>query len=329
MGTVGFVNTATSWIAIPGYAWNPLLWAEMCMRFGCLLLCVLAAIYLRRGRWIGVLCYWCYLVLLMVYQLFVIWAVRPENMGVQVLAQVVAFAAIFLPTFSYFQKRRPIFEPRIPGIAEPYAAAPEMPAQSAAAAEEEIQREEPAAPSQTEDAQIMVPARRKKYDTYYTCPNCGSLVIKGSYTCECGYVFRRKVNHKRIIGYLSAVLVSLALVIGGSYLSYWNGYEAGEDSQEKELRDMEQTLSEVRNERNDLRQKYTESEEKYDELISGLDPYMTEAAFLRNNIGFIVEDSPYYHNFWCDIFQDADTFWAHNLEYCTYLGYDMCPYCWN
>lgn len=45
-------------------------------------------------------------------------------------------------------------------------------------------------------------------------------------------------------------------------------------------------------------------------------------------IGFIVDGSPYYHNYWCDTFQNADEYWAHNIEYCAYIGYSPCPYCW-
>lgn len=52
--------------------------------------------------------------------------------------------------------------------------------------------------------------------------------------------------------------------------------------------------------------------------------YMTE-----KQIGFIVHGSKYYHQFKCSVYQAEDEFWAHNIEYCKYLGYEECPLCWN
>ena len=49
--------------------------------------------------------------------------------------------------------------------------------------------------------------------------------------------------------------------------------------------------------------------------------------FLMDSIGFVVEGSNYYHTFECDTFQSADIYWAHNIEYCEYLGYSPCPVC--
>lgn len=46
-------------------------------------------------------------------------------------------------------------------------------------------------------------------------------------------------------------------------------------------------------------------------------------------IGFIVDDSPYYHRYDCSIYTSSDTFWAHNIEYCQYYGYEKCPLCWR
>ena len=53
-----------------------------------------------------------------------------------------------------------------------------------------------------------------------------------------------------------------------------------------------------------------------------------ESDMLNNSIGFIVDGSSYYHNYWCNIFRRAPEYWAHNIEYCEYIGYSPCPYCW-
>ena len=47
------------------------------------------------------------------------------------------------------------------------------------------------------------------------------------------------------------------------------------------------------------------------------------------NIGFIVDGSQYYHRFDCAIYTNADSYWAHNIEYCKYYGYKECPLCWK
>lgn len=53
-----------------------------------------------------------------------------------------------------------------------------------------------------------------------------------------------------------------------------------------------------------------------------------ESNFLNENIGFIVDESDYYHNFQCDEIKNAARYWAHNIEFCESLGYTPCPNCW-
>lgn len=57
--------------------------------------------------------------------------------------------------------------------------------------------------------------------------------------------------------------------------------------------------------------------------------YYDEHVFFNSNIGMIVNGSRYYHKYNCPIFEDADEYWAHNIEYCKYLGYSECPVCYN
>lgn len=62
-------------------------------------------------------------------------------------------------------------------------------------------------------------------------------------------------------------------------------------------------------------------------------------------IGYVVNGSKYYHRFeidthsWDSFYQGASHFkcvefpddveyWAHNIDYCAYLGYSPCPICW-
>lgn len=45
-------------------------------------------------------------------------------------------------------------------------------------------------------------------------------------------------------------------------------------------------------------------------------------------IGYIVDGSEHYHYYTCYIYSKADEYWAHNVEYCEYIGYSRCPICW-
>ena len=48
-----------------------------------------------------------------------------------------------------------------------------------------------------------------------------------------------------------------------------------------------------------------------------------------SGIGFIVEGSSYYHSIDCLNVTSASEYWAHNVEYCEYIGYQKCPYCFS
>lgn len=80
-------------------------------------------------------------------------------------------------------------------------------------------------------------------------------------------------------------------------------------------------ISNLMEERNTLSERLSSANARIDEMR---EPFF----FLLNRIGFIVDGSRYYHNYDCSVFQAADTYWAHNVEYCEYLGYSKCPNCW-
>lgn len=65
--------------------------------------------------------------------------------------------------------------------------------------------------------------RMGKYETFYTCPACGSLVSKGTYTCDCGFAFRRSRDWQKIYGRIAIGLVIVAVLLGCSYASFRYG----------------------------------------------------------------------------------------------------------
>lgn len=82
----------------------------------------------------------------------------------------------------------------------------------------------------------------------------------------------------------------------------------------------DQTALKVRN--GDLQKELETKENVIDLMLPAA--YMTE-----KQIGFIVNGSKYYHQFKCSVYQVEEEFWAHNIEYCEYLGYKKCPLCWS
>lgn len=57
--------------------------------------------------------------------------------------------------------------------------------------------------------------------------------------------------------------------------------------------------------------------------------YAIAGLFMYDSIGFIVQGSRYYHRYDCPVFQDADSYWAHNIEYCAGQGYSRHSACWE
>jgi len=56
---------------------------------------------------------------------------------------------------------------------------------------------------------------------------------------------------------------------------------------------------------------------------------LTQRLMLKQ-IGYIYEGYRNYHAYpKCSIVAAADTYTAHNTNYCEYLGYDPCPLCWD
>ena len=86
----------------------------------------------------------------------------------------------------------------------------------------------------------------------------------------------------------------------------YNGMKSSRDNAQENVRELKSQLS-------DLETRIEETE--------------GHSNFLMNHIGFVVDGSPYYHTYECIMFRTADEYWAHNIEYCEYIGYTECPVC--
>lgn len=190
-----------------------------------------------------------------------------------------------------------------------------------------------------------VPAIPK--ERWYTCPKCGQLVPEGK-PCDCeslspkpgeklcgtpfiqagktppGVETEQPKPGKRspvVPLCIAAALLVVCACILGYRVSVLTAARDDLAAENAELRSRVSTLS---TEKTQLQEKVNDLEARNEDL-SG---YLHDATFLYNNIGFIVEGSNRYHNYDCPVFQGADEYWAHNIEYCEYLGYSKCGNCW-
>lgn len=190
-----------------------------------------------------------------------------------------------------------------------------------------------------------VPAIPK--ERWYTCPKCGQLVPEGKpCDCEslspqpgkklCGTPFIQagktppgvETEHPKpgkrspvVPLCIAAALLVVCICILGYRVSVLTAARDDLTAENAELHSRVSTLS---TEKTQLQEKVNDLEARNEDL-SG---YLHDATFLYNNIGFIVEGSNRYHNYDCPVFQGADEYWAHNIEYCEYLGYSKCGNCW-
>lgn len=190
-----------------------------------------------------------------------------------------------------------------------------------------------------------VPAIPK--ERWYACPKCGQLVPEGK-PCDCeslspkpgeklcgtpfiqagqtppGVETEQPKPGKRppvVPLCIAAALLVVCTCILGYRVSVLTAARDDLAAENAELRSRVSTLS---TEKTQLQEKVNDLEARNEDL-SG---YLHDATFLYNNIGFIVEGSNRYHNYDCPVFQGADEYWAHNIEYCEYLGYSKCGNCW-
>lgn len=190
-----------------------------------------------------------------------------------------------------------------------------------------------------------VPAIPK--ERWYTCPKCGQLVPEGK-PCDCESLSPKPGEKLCGTPFIQAgqtppgaeteqpkpgkrspvvplCIAAALLVVCTCILGYRvSVLTAARDDLAAENAELRSRVSALSTEKTQLQEKVNDLEARNEDL-SG---YLHDATFLYNNIGFIVEGSNRYHNYDCPVFQGADEYWAHNIEYCEYLGYSKCGNCW-
>lgn len=191
------------------------------------------------------------------------------------------------------------------------------------------------------------PKKEQEIQRWYTCPKCGQLVKDGE-ECDCEAVKlaleeekkkkeeqkqqKRQALKKALPLYAVCVVLLVAVCALGFYSYNLKGQVDELSAKNKELSEKNEKLSTENKER--LQSIYEISNEKSKlekEYSDFLDDYINDIElthFYYNQIGLIVNGSNRYHRFDCPIFQEADEYWAHNIDYCEYLGYSKCKDCW-
>lgn len=199
----------------------------------------------------------------------------------------------------------------------------------------------PAIPTQTEER-------------WYTCPKCGQLLPEGT-PCDCETVSPPEIeplespavpqaeaapmteeqnaaapvlpqkgkNKAAICLAIVSGILAIGIISLGSYsFSLFTDLKTSRAENEE----LQKKISTITKENQKLMQDVTELKADRKELY---EEYLPAAIFLNHNIGFIVDGSHRYHSYDCPVFQAADEYWAHNIEYCIYLGYSKCSVCWE
>ena len=204
-----------------------------------------------------------------------------------------------------------------------------------------------------EKAASAIPQQEQPGEWCYICPKCGRPVQKGE-ACACEPAQpqagqreavsegqapghgegeqRREVQEKAGLVTKFSHILSIVLIFCICILGYYAFYITGEkNSLAVRNEALEIRAENLSKENQSLKIKTLQLQDEAEELtdrVEDLAYYLPDAIFLHDNIGFLVSDSNSYHSYGCPIFQKSDEYWAHNIEYCEYLGYFPCRNCW-
>lgn len=258
-----------------------------------------------------------------------------------------AYFVFFLLNFIYYDRRRYFFESWYAYHEE------ELQAEAAGGAEEPAEQaadrlpeepteaisEEPASPAQALSPISEVPEKKKVRVHIHKASaqnvEAGSKIIPDE---EC-----RKPQKKGNVVLVVFSTLSCALLIATGVSVFFAVRSARNASAAEEMyallqADYESLEDDLESEEAAVRSKNAQirfltadletAEEDYDDLFESFAELVEENSFYYSHIGFVVSGEYVYHRYYCPRFQTSDGFYAHNIEYCEYLGYSQCPDCW-
>lgn len=102
---------------------------------------------------------------------------------------------------------------------------------------------------------------------------------------------------------------------------------------EEDLADKDTLIQNLKESSSTLQKQLTDAQDDINVRDNMIDEIAPEAFAMKTYIGFIYDGSKYCHSYNCSQFpfEDcaSDGFYAHNVEYCEWLGYPKHSGCWN
>ncbi len=280
---------------------------------------------LINWEWMGVRCLGIYYTLFMVGQFAGNYLLGNLSVG-SALGIFTGWLIWMIPSYIYFQKRRPLFDPPITAIPQQQYAQQEAQMKQFVVddATGEVISEPPAkepTPITLEyhpDFQLQGPPKDPKPPAEPPAPT--QKPVGKSYAPLC-----------IILGILLAA--SFAGNVVQSYMSVNKLEEMTfmQDKLQAEVNSLRNRVSSLRKEKDQLNEQLSNMQygsDIQDEIIDRISP---EAFAMETYIGFIYDGSKYCHAYDCPQFpfEDCDEFTAHNVEYCEWLGYPKHSGCWD
>lgn len=129
-----------------------------------------------------------------------------------------------------------------------------------------------------------------------------------------------KSNQKKIIVALSIVCsIFLISTVALSIATY---------AANQKSKDLQAIVKELKDENFELQKDIIHKDGEINDLTSKYNRAYRKANFLDEHIAFVTNPyADYYHTYSCPTFQNADSYWAYNIEAAEANGYSPCPRC--
>ena len=127
-------------------------------------------------------------------------------------------------------------------------------------------------------------------------------------------------------------VLCVASLAGNAVQAYLRGNTQTQLAQlENDLADKDALIQNLKESRSTLQKQLADAQDDINIRDNMIDEIAPEAFALNSYIGFIYDGSKYCHSYNCSQFpfEDCDEFFAHNVEYCEWLGYPKHASCWD
>lgn len=156
------------------------------------------------------------------------------------------------------------------------------------------------------------------------CPSCGKRISKPKKNKS-----RKMFNKKHfLIGAFIILLFVLLIISTTVFAVLFNNqkektariqaeFEYSESQREEWFEKYQKSTKAI----DVLSDKYNKCHDDYYNLKWEYSDLESENEWFKEHIAFVIEDQYYYHSYDCDAFQNADSYWAYNIDAAKYDGY--------